>query len=368
MPRTIVSDKDAKFLSYFWKTLWCKLGTKLLFSTTCHPQTDGQTKVVNKTLSTLLRAIIRKNIKTWEEYLPHVEFAYNRAVHSATKYLLFEIVYGFNPLTPLDLSPLPLTEHVNLDGKKKADFVKQIHEKARLNIERRTEQYATQANKGRHNLIFEPGDWVWLHLKKLFANLKKCTFCTNKHVFIGFVVSKRGIEVDEEKVKAIQEWPMPTTINQVTSFYRLARFYRQFVSDFSNLVAPLTEVIKKNVPFKSGKEQEKAFNLIKEKLTNAPLLVLPNFAKTFEIECDASGIGIGAVLMQEGRPVAYFSENLSRAALNYPTYDKEMYALGRALENWQHYVWPKEFVIHTDHESLKHLKGQQRLNKRYAKW
>ena len=86
MPRTIVSDRDAKFLSYFWKTLWCKLGTTLLFSTTCHPQTDGQTKIVNRTLSTLLRAIIRKNIKTWEECLPHVEFAYNRTVHSATKF------------------------------------------------------------------------------------------------------------------------------------------------------------------------------------------------------------------------------------------------------------------------------------------
>jgi hypothetical protein len=166
MPRTIVSDRDAKFLSYFWKTLWCKLGTKLLFSTTCHPQTDGQTEVVNRNLSTLLRAIIRKNIKTWEECLPHVEFAYNRAVHSATKFSPFEIVYGFNPLTPLDLSPLPLTEHINLDGKKKADFVKQIHEKARLNIERRTEQYATQANKGHRKLVFEPGDWVWLHMRK----------------------------------------------------------------------------------------------------------------------------------------------------------------------------------------------------------
>ena len=103
MPRTIVSDRDAKFLSYFWKTLWIKLGTKLLFSTTCHPQTDGQTEVVNRTLSTLLRAIIKKNIKTWEECLPHVEFAYNRAIHSSTKFSPFEIVYGFNPLTPLDL-------------------------------------------------------------------------------------------------------------------------------------------------------------------------------------------------------------------------------------------------------------------------
>src|SRR5262249_45988489 len=89
---------------------------------------------------------------------------------------------------------------------------------------------------------------------------------------------------------------------------------------------------------------------------------------TFEIECDASGLGIGAVLIQEGRPIAYFSEKLSGVTLNYPTYDKELYALVRALETWQHYLWPKEFVIHTDHESLKYLKGQHKLNKRHARW
>ena len=97
----------------------------------------------------MLRTIIKKNIKTWEECLPHVEFAYNRSVHSATKFSPFEIFYGFNPLTPLDLSPLPLSERANLDGKKKAEFFKQIHKKARLNIERKTEQYAKHANKGR---------------------------------------------------------------------------------------------------------------------------------------------------------------------------------------------------------------------------
>ena len=130
MPRTIVSDRDAKFLSYFWKTLWGKLGTKLLFSTTCHPQTDGQTEVVNRTLSFLLRAVINKNLRIWEDCLPHVEFAYNRSIHSATKFSPFEIVYGFNPLSPLDLIPLAVSEHINLDGKQKAEFVKKIHEQA----------------------------------------------------------------------------------------------------------------------------------------------------------------------------------------------------------------------------------------------
>ena len=121
---------------------------------------------MNRALSTLLRAIIKKNIKTREDFLPHVEFAYNRIIHSATKFSPFEIVYGFNPLTPLDLSPLPMSKHVNLDGKKKEKFVKKIHEKARLNIEQRTEQYAKQANKGRRRIVFEPGDWVWVHMRK----------------------------------------------------------------------------------------------------------------------------------------------------------------------------------------------------------
>ena len=110
VPRSIVSDRDVKFLSYFWKTLWAKMGTKLLFSTTCHPQTDGQTEVVNRTLSTLLRAVIKRNLKNWEDCLPFVEFAYNRSVHSTTDHSPLKIIYGFNPLTPLDLLPIHISE------------------------------------------------------------------------------------------------------------------------------------------------------------------------------------------------------------------------------------------------------------------
>jgi hypothetical protein len=123
VPRTIVSDRDTKFFSYFWKTLWGKLGTRLLFSITCHPQMDGQTEVVNHTLSTLLRAVLKKNLRLWEESLPHLEFAYNRVVHSTTKFCAFEIVYGFKPAAPIDLLPLPMQERVNFDASKRAKFV-----------------------------------------------------------------------------------------------------------------------------------------------------------------------------------------------------------------------------------------------------
>jgi hypothetical protein len=155
-----VSDRDVKFLSYFWKTLWGKLGTKLLFLTTCHPQTDGQTEVVNRTLSQLLRAIIQKNLKNWEECLPFVEFAYNRTMHSTTGFSPFEIVYGFNPLTPMNLIPLTFEENVSLDGEKKAKMVRQLHERVRLQIEKKNRLYASKANKGRKLVVFQPGDWV----------------------------------------------------------------------------------------------------------------------------------------------------------------------------------------------------------------
>jgi hypothetical protein len=116
VPNTIVLDRDAKFLSHFWRTLWFKLETKLLFSTTCYPQTDDQTDVVNHTLSTMLRAILKTNLKLWEECLPHIEFAYNRSVHSTMKVSPFQVAYGFNPRAPIDLLPLPSLEMTYFDA------------------------------------------------------------------------------------------------------------------------------------------------------------------------------------------------------------------------------------------------------------
>ncbi|KAK1596218.1 hypothetical protein QYE76_018557 [Lolium multiflorum] len=586
VPRSIVSDRDVKFMSYLWKTLMAKFNVKLLFSSSSHPQTDGQTEVVNRSLSTLLRVLVKKNLKAWEDCIPHAEFAYNRAKHSTTMRSPFMVVYGFEPPTAIDLLPLPLHEQVNMDIDKRAQYMKKLHEDTRATIEQQprgdgpfkvlkrindnayivdipTSKYlvsntfnefqdvfpdelphglpplrgiehridlipgaplpnraayrtnpedtkeiqrqiqdllakgyvreslspcavpvilvpkpdetqrmcmdcrpinaitvryrhpiprlddmldelsgATIFSKidlrsGYHQIRMAIGDewktafktklglYEWLvmpfglsnapstfmrlmnhilrpligksvvvyfddiliysknledhvqHVRevlcilrheKLFANLPKCHFAQNKLVFLGFVVSANGIEVDSSKVEAIHNWPTPTNVGQVRSFHGLAGFYRRFVKDFSTIACPLNELTKKNVPFVWGKAQQKAFDELKKRLTEAPLLALPDFTKTFEIECDASGLGIGGVLMQNGKPVAYYSEKLDGARLNYPIYDKELYALVRVLEVWQHYLWPKEFVIHSDHESLKYLKSQHNLNKRHAKW
>jgi hypothetical protein len=174
VPNTIVSDRDAKLLSHFWRTLWYKLGTKLLFSTTCHPQTDGQTEVVNHTLSTMLRAVLKDNLRLWEECLPHIEFAYNRSIHSTIKLSAFMVVYDFNPRAPIDLLPLPPSEIVNLDATQRSEFILKLHETTKLQIEKMNEKYQVAASKGKKEVKLEPDDLVWVHLRKdRFPDLRK---------------------------------------------------------------------------------------------------------------------------------------------------------------------------------------------------
>jgi hypothetical protein len=174
VPNTIVSDRDTKFLIHFWSTLWAKQGTKLLFSTTCYPQTDSQTEVVNRTLSTMFGAVLKKNIKMWEECLPHVEFAYNCSLHSTTKMCPFEIVYGLLPRAPIDLMPLPSSEKLNFDAKQRVELMLKMHETTNENIERMNAKYKISGDKGRKQLDFEPRDLVWLHLRKeRFSDLRK---------------------------------------------------------------------------------------------------------------------------------------------------------------------------------------------------
>ena len=138
---------------------------------------------------------------------------------------------------------------------------------------------------------------IVLRKNQLFANVDKCTFCVDRVVFLGFIVNKNGVHVDLSKIQVIQDWPTPKNVGEVRSFHGLASFYTRFVPNFSSLASHLNELVKKDVTFHWGEKQENAFQKIKFLLTNAPILALPDFTKPFELECDASKVGIGVVLI-----------------------------------------------------------------------
>ena len=137
--------------------------------------------------------------------------------------------------------------------------------------------------------------------------------------------------------------------------------------NFGSIITPIIEVIKGRT-FEWNEATQSIFEEIKKKLTRAPVLALPSFAKTFEVECDASRVGIRAFLSQEMKPIAYFSEKLNETKRKYSPYDKEFYAIVRALEHWRHYLVGREFILHSRHEALKYLQGQHKLNPRHVKW
>jgi hypothetical protein len=175
--------------------------------------------------------------------------------------------------------------------------------------------------------------------------------------------------MDKEKVRAIQEWPATRSIFEVRSFHGLASFYRKFIKNFSGICAPIFDTInKKNQSFNWIEKDENNFRVLKEKITEKPILVLPYFKKTFQVRCDASGVVIGVVLSQENNPITYFNEKMNETKRKYSTYDKEFYVVIQALKKWRHYVVPKEFVLYNENQALQFITRQEKWNQRHAKW
>ncbi|WVZ90087.1 LOW QUALITY PROTEIN: hypothetical protein U9M48_036418 [Paspalum notatum var. saurae] len=201
---------------------------------------------------------------------------------------------------------------------------------------------------------------------KLYGKFSKCAFWLRE--FLGHILSEKGVAVDPSKVQDVLNWKQPETMTEIRSFLGLAGYYRCFIKDFSKTAKPMTSLTKKNARYVWSSNCEEAFQTLKKLLTYAPVLAQPDVTKPFDVYCDASGNGLGCVLMQEGRVIAYASCQLRKHEVNYPTHDLELAAVVHALKIWRHYLLGNTCHIYTDHKSLKYILTQSELNMRQQRW
>lgn len=208
------------------------------------------------------------------------------------------------------------------------------------------------------------------HLRAVFQLLtrdrwqvkfSKCLFAQQQLKYLGHIISAEGVATDPAKIEAVLKWPPPSSVKELRSFLGLAGYYRRFVRHFGILAKPLTSLLKKGSIFVWTSLHQEAFDSLKTALTTAPVLSLPDFSQPFSIETDASGSGIGAVLMQHGHPLAYLSKALGPRSQGLSTYEKEYMAILMAVDQWRCYLQHAEFQILTDQRSLVQL-PEQRLH------
>ena len=202
----------------------------------------------------------------------------------------------------------------------------------------------------------------------MLVNVKKCTFMKPKLVYLGFVISRDGLNMDPEKVQAILDWPSLTNIFEVRRFLGLASFSRKFINNFSGIFASIVETIRKDrQPFQWTAEAERSFQFLKKNITEQPVLKLPDFKHPFQVKCDASGVTIGVVLGQEDMRIVHFSEKVNDEKRNYSSYDKGFYAIFQAMKHWRHYLIPREFVLYFDNHAFQYIMRQPKLNLKHVK-
>lgn len=192
-----------------------------------------------------------------------------------------------------------------------------------------------------------------LHNQSLVANKKKCFFGQKTVEYLGHVISHDGVSMDPSKVSSVLQWPRPKTVKGVRGFLGLTSYYRKFIKDYGKEARPLTELTKDELQWSD--KVKAAFDLLKEKMTIALVLALPDFTKEFVIESDASGLGLGAILIQGGRPVAYFNKALGDRNLAKSAYEKELMTVALAIQHWRPYLLGRKFVVCTDQKSLRQL-------------
>ncbi|KAK8946881.1 hypothetical protein KSP39_PZI007254 [Platanthera zijinensis] len=207
-----------------------------------------------------------------------------------------------------------------------------------------------------------------LRKNKLYAKFSKCEFWLSSVTFLDHVVSGEGIAVDPSKIVAIREWPVLSSVAEVRSFLRLAGYYKRFVENFSKITLPLTTLTRNDHKFIWMPECARAFEELKSRLTATPILTSSCGQDGFEVYSDESGSGLGCVLLQFGKVIAYGSRQLKVHERNYPVHNLELAAVIFALKLWRHYLYGVKVDISTDHKSLKYLLDQKDLNMRQRRW
>jgi ribonuclease HI len=198
---------------------------------------------------------------------------------------------------------------------------------------------------------------------QLYAKFSKCEFWLSEVKFLVHFISAGGVAVDPSNVESVTNWKQPKTVSEIRSFLGLAGYYRRFIENFSKIAKPMTRLLQKDVKYKWSEEYEQSFQELKNRLISAPILILPDPKKGFQVYCDASKLGLGCVLMQDGKVVAYASRQK-----NYPTHDLELAAVVHALKIWRHYLFGTRTEVYTDHKSLKYIFTQPVLNMRQRRW
>jgi hypothetical protein len=196
-----------------------------------------------------------------------------------------------------------------------------------------------------------------LQREKLYAKMSKCEFGKIALFYLGHIVGGGQLKIDPSKIVVIVKWLELKSVTNVQSFVGAVQYWRRFIPNFSFVETPLHALTSVMNTFQWEGKQQKSFNILKEKISITPVLALPNLQQPFEIEIDASGYAMGVVLMQYHKPICYHSDTFNQVVVNYPTYNKELYALVQSMKKWKHYLLGKETIIHINHQPLPYLQA-----------
>lgn len=200
---------------------------------------------------------------------------------------------------------------------------------------------------------------------QLYANYKKCAFGQPEVAYLGHIA--KGVAVDNEKIKSMIDWPEPKNVKELRGFLGLTGYYRKFIKGYAKIALPLTDQLKKE-NFEWNSDATMDFQQLKRMMTSTPILALPNYELPFVVETDASGFGLGAVLSQQGHPIAFYSSTLGPRARMKSIYGKELMAIVLSVMKWRHYLLGKKFTIKTDQQSLHFLLEQREVGAEYQRW